>query len=150
MICDTRAFSRLWVLGVVALVCGCGPSPSPASEEITRQFQSSGRTFVNLGEAVPGDWEKVCMFGPYSDNKAAKKSLGFSWNLEKHSSISSNGEVALLVFIKGQKVLDYVEHSRKDGDFTNLSRKCFQRDHSTFYHQTNPKKGWPGLFPQKP
>ncbi len=150
MASDKRGFSRLLGFLMMAVMCGCGPSTSPTSEEITRQFQSSGRTFVNLGEAVSGDWERVCIFGPYSDNKAAQKSLGISWDLEKHSSIASNDGIALLVFVKGKKVVEHIEHSRKDGDFTNLSRKCFQRDRSTFYHQTNPKKGWPGLFPRKP
>ena len=141
---------RIIIWGLLGwLVVGCGPSPSPTSEEITRQFQSSGRTFINLAKAVPGEWEKVCIFGPYSDNNAAFKTLGFGWNLEKFSSITTAEGIGLLVFVKENTVLEHVEHDRKNGDFTNLSRKCFSRERSTFYHQTNPKKGWPGLFPKK-
>ncbi len=146
---DIIRHRTFWCYILSWIVVGCGSSTSPLSEEITRQFQSSGRTFVNLAEAVPGNWAKVCIFGPYSDNNAAYKTLGFRWNLEKHSSITTGEGIGLLVFIKGQKVVAQVEHPRKNGDFTNLSRQCFQREYSTFYHQTNPKKGWPGLFPKK-
>ncbi len=133
---------------VLAISAGCGSSTSEVSEEITRQFQASGRTFVNLAEVLPSSWDKVCILGPYSDNSAAKKVLGFPWDVETQSSIATKDDIGLLLFVKDTQVVEHVEHARRDGDFTNLSRRCFQRDHSTFYHQTNPQKGWPGLFPK--
>ena len=63
------------------------------------------------------------MFGPYSDNKAGQKLLGFDWDLESKTSIASNDKIALLLFVKGQEVVETVEHPRRDGDFANLSRQ---------------------------
>jgi hypothetical protein len=59
----------------------CNSSISDVSEKIAQHFQSSGRTFVDLKEVVPGKWAKVCVFGPCSDNKAAQKLLGFDWDV---------------------------------------------------------------------
>ena len=139
----------VFCLFVLIFVSSCNSSTSDVSENITRHFQSSGRTFVTLTEVVPGKWEKVCVFGPRSDNKAAKKLLGFDWDLESKTSIASNDKIALLLFVKGQEVVETVEHPRRDGDFANLSRQCIAREKASFNHETNPKKEWPGLFPKK-
>jgi len=56
--------------------------------------------------------------------------------------------VALLLFVKNSEVVEFVEFPQRDGDFANLSRQCFVRERATFHHQTNPPKGWPGLFPK--
>jgi len=58
------------------LVSACHSPPVTVSDEITRQFQASGRTFVNLAEVLPVPWDRVCVLGPYSDNPAAKKNAG--------------------------------------------------------------------------
>ena len=133
---------------LLVFMMSCNAPTSKQSEEITRHFQSSGRTFVNLDEVVQGSWERVCILGPYSDNTAAQNTLGFAWDIESKSSIATNDSLALLLFVKSQKVVESVEHPRNDGDFTNLSRQCFARDQARFVHKTNPKKGWPGLFPK--
>jgi hypothetical protein len=135
-----------YVLVLLLLVVACNRTTSEISKEITRHFESSGGKLINLAEAVPGSWEKVCILGPYSDDKAAKETLGFEWNAELKSSIQSNEGIALLLFVRGNEVVEFVEHSRRHGDFTNLTRKCFSREKAIFIHDPAPKKGWPGLF----
>ncbi len=137
-----------WVVTLLTIP-SCDSSTSTVSEEIARQFQASGRTFVNLAKVVPRPWDTVCILGPYSDNHAAQKMLGFLWDVEARSSIATNDRIVLLLFVNDMQVVNLVEHSRRDGDFANLSRQCFPREQGTFQHQTNPKKGWPGLFPKE-
>lgn len=134
---------------IFLIVPACHSPTLTVSDEITRKFQASGRTFVNLVEVLPVPWDRVCMLGPYSDNPAAKKTLGFPWDVEATSSIATNDDIAVLLFVKDNTVVELVEHPRRDGDFANLSRQCFAREAATFHHQTNPKKGWPGLFPKE-
>lgn len=130
------------------LLVRCDTPVAGVSDEITRQFQSSGRTFVNLDKVLPVAWDKVCILGPYSTSKHAQETLGFAWPVEQQSIVSTSDHIALLLFVKDSKIVELVEHPRRDGDFANLSRQCFAREQATFHHQTNPKKGWPGLFPQ--
>lgn len=141
---------KVWiVLGILIALAACD-SPTPEiSEEITRQFRSKGRTMVNLAKVVPGTWDTVCILGPYSTSQHVFDTLGFAWPIETKSSISTSDGITLLLFVKNKKVIELVEHPRLDADFANLSRQCFAREQATFHHQTNPKKGWPGLFPKK-
>ena len=134
---------------MLLLEMGCDPQTSKVSEELTRQFQASGRSFVNLAEVLPAPWDRVCIFGPYSDEKAVNTTLGFHWPDWAKSSVETNDGIALLVFLKRNKVLEWIEHPRRDGDFTNLSRQCFSREKATFEHLNNPPKGYPGLFPKE-
>ena len=136
----------LLLLVILALAVSCNRTTSETSKQIARHFESSGSKSVNLAEVVPGLWEKVCILGPYSDNLATKETLGFEWNAELRTSIQTNEGISLLLFVRGNEVLEYVEHSRRHGDFTNLTRKCFPRDKAIFVHDPAPKKGWPGLF----
>jgi hypothetical protein len=138
----------LWIV-VLFVFSGCDSPASGVSEEITRQFKSSGRTFVNLANVLPTVWEKVCILGPYATSKHAYDMLGFSWPVEMESTISTNDKNALLLFVTKQEIVEFVEHPRSNGDFANLSRQCFARDQAIFHHLTNPKKGWPGLFPKE-
>lgn len=145
----------LWIAGLLVFCLflfvqsGCEAPPSKVSEELTRQFQASGRSFVNLAEVLPTPWEKMCIMGPYSDTKSVNATLGIDWPDLSKSTIETNNEIALLLFLKGLKVVEWVEHPRRDGDFTNLSRQCFTREKANFEHLTNPPKGYPGLFPKE-
>lgn len=126
---------------------GCAKQ-SVLSSDIARHFESGGQKSVNLGEAAPFAWERVCILGPYSDNQAARRTLGFEWDAERNTSIKNNEGVALLLFLDGNTVVEYTEHRRAFGDFTNLTGRCFKRDSAVFIHVPNPPKGWPGLFPR--
>jgi len=140
---------KYWVIvGLLLTWPSCESPTLNLSEEITREFKASGRTFVNLAQVLPSAWDKVCILGPYSTSKHAYETLGFAWPVETQSSISASDRIALLLFVKNAEVVKFVEHPRRDGDFANLSCQCFVREKATFHHQTNPPKGWPGLFPK--
>jgi hypothetical protein len=132
-----------------ALLAACGRPGAEVSGEIGRMFQQSGGTSVNLAQIVPGNWDELCVLGPYSDNRAARQALGFDWNAEAKTSIHDNEGIALLLFVRDGKILEYVEHPRADGDFANLSGKCFSRDDAAFVHDPTPVTGWPGLVSRK-
>lgn len=126
-------------------IFGCSPK-NDISTAIADQLAQTKGTSLNLSEAVPTHWERVCILGPYSDNKTAKAALGFEWNVEASSSIQSNDGISLLLFVLGDRVISSVEHPRRDGDFSNLSRNCFSRQDALFFYDPKPEKGWPGLF----
>lgn len=120
---------------------------SSASSSIAAEFSASGDKGVDLASAVPGKWDRVCILGPYSSNAAAAETLGFTWPAETLTSIEDNEGISLLIFVQGESVIDYVEHRRDLGDFTNLTGRCFPRTSAKFLRVARPTKGWPGLFP---
>lgn len=138
-------YHLLYLLFVLPLVA-CDSPTSEISKNITRDLESSGGKSVNLAEAVAGPWEKVCILGPYTNNDHAKTTLGFEWDVESKTSITSNEGISLLLFLRDGKVTEYAEHSRSQGDFSNLTMKCFPKENAVFIQDPSPKKGWPGLF----
>ena len=140
--------SRLFLASCVCLAAvGC-TSRDASSVAIAGQFDESKGTSVNLAAAVPGNWEKVCVLGPYSTNETAKKALGFEWSAESKTSITTNEGISLLLFVRENKVIAYVEHPRNHGDFSNLTAQCFPKEKAQFVHDPKPAKGWPGLLPK--
>jgi hypothetical protein len=140
-----RDFVRVgMILLAVFLLAGCVETGSSA---IGNQFLASGRQSVNLATAVPGDWERVCVLGPYSDNTMAAKTLGFAWPAETLTEISHDDGITLLVFVRGTQVISFEQQIRSIGDFSNLSGQCFPRARTSFVQVPKPAGGWPGLFP---
>jgi len=99
--------------------------PNTISSEIFSQLKQSEWKTVEFSKVVSFEFDKVCIFGPYSTNEGAEKVLGFSWNMELKTSINSNDGVNVIAFVKDNNVISYVEHPRNQGDFWRLSGKCF-------------------------
>ena len=131
---------------LVALATLASCRSGQISTEIQRQFEARG-SVVDLATAYPSQWERVCILGPYSRNSSARTALGFEWDAEANSSIESNDRVSLLIFVSNGEVVEYVEHPRSHGDFSNLTTQCFAKTLSVFAQDQRPEKGWPGLFP---
>lgn len=131
------------LLTTLLALTACGES---ASNNIKQQLESRG--LVELRTAVPGDWERVCILGPYSNNEAATATLGFNWSVEKHSSISYSDGISLLVFVHGRKVVTALEHPRRSGDFSKLSGRCFSREKAHFVQRAQSDDDWPWLVPR--
>jgi len=133
-----------FLVAILLSLAACGADET--SVIIERQLQSG--EFVDLDAGVPGPWERVCILGPYSDNRAAADALGFHWPVEDRSSIAQSDGVSLLLFVRGNEVLAAVEHPRSNGDFAELSGRCFPRAQAQFSRQTPSGNGWPTLVPQ--
>ena len=138
-----RTRAALVVL-IVASLCGCRSQDSAA---ITHNILRSERRAVALSAAVPGDWDRVCILGPYTDNEKAAQTLGFPWAAETLTDIHQNDGMSVLVFARGNAVVKHVEHPRGSGDFSSLSGRCFPKARARFVQVIPPGNGWPGLVP---
>jgi len=128
----------------MSALCGCS---DPMSASIAEQLSASKGQRVDLGSAIEGNWDRVCVLGPYSTDADAAEALGFSWPAEALTDIARNDGISLLVFVREKSVLKFVEHPRGSGDFSNLRGRCFARESAKFVQIAHPTKGWPGLFP---
>lgn len=129
---------------MLAALAACRSQDSTA---IANEFLSSDPRGVDLSVAVHGEWDRVCVLGPYSNDAMAADILGFNWPAEALTDISHRDGIAVLVFARDDSVVTYVEHSRGYGDFSNLSGRCFAKDRAKFVQVDRPVTGWPGLFP---
>lgn len=133
-----------FLLLMLAALSGCRSQDSAA---IADNFSSSGGRVVDLAAAVPGEWDRVCVLGPYSDNAKSAQTLGFDWPSGTLTNVRHSDAVSVLVFVRGGATVKYVEHSRGSGDFSNLSGRCFARALARFVQVDRPAIGWSGLFP---
>jgi hypothetical protein len=131
----------------MVLLSACTNGDNSISKKLTAEFDASTSASIDLGKLGPPTWEKVCVLGPYTTNKATEKVLGFKWDVEQKSSISENDGINLLVFVKGQKILAHTEHPRNKGDFLKLQSRCLTRKQSTLLRQSDPD-GFVQLVPQ--
>ncbi|RYG88515.1 MAG: hypothetical protein EON58_19910 [Alphaproteobacteria bacterium] len=118
------------------------------SEKISQQFELSGKKLIDLKAAVPTDWDRVCFVGPYQDDAFVEKTLGFSWAAERTTSIEDNDGITLLLFVKEQSVLAYVEHPRDHGDFNELEGQCFSPENARFRSFPRGPDNWPRMVPE--
>lgn len=137
-------FNRSVLLLILVTLAACG---NRDSSSIADQFSASGRKSVDLAVAVPGDWDRVCVLGPYSSDAEAAETLGFKWPAEFLTGIEHSDGISLLIFVKGKTVLSYIEHPRVSGDFSNLRGRCFPHGSAKFVEVDQPANGWAGLFP---
>jgi hypothetical protein len=134
------------ILILILVVCtGC----RDYSAEISNQFNASSRESIDLKKAVPSQWEKVCVIGPYTDNAATEKTLGFKWPVESHSAIGHSDGISLLVFVRGNSAIEHVEHPRNEGDFAKLSGQCFSPSEAKFKRVKDIPDNWPELVQAK-
>ena len=131
---------------LVFLAAGCQPAHD-ISMAIGEQFHASGGASVNLDSAATGEWERVCIAGPYTSDAFIAQTLGFPWSARGRSTIASSDSVALLLFVRQRTVVSWVEHPRGSGDFSSLSGRCFERSRAKFRQVNHPAKGYAGLFP---
>lgn len=139
---------RFFTIAVLAATTACSGDGDLAGS-IHDHYKQSGDRSIDLGTAVPGPWQRVCVIGPYMNNAAAHKTLGFQWDSEKVSDVAGNEGKVLLVFVgDGDRVASFTDYPRNKGDFSNLSGQCFARQHAVFEYVSRPEKGWSGLFPK--
>jgi hypothetical protein len=133
----------LWLLSM-SMLAGC--SQPSASRSIAAQLEASGT--IDLRAAMPGSWDRVCVFGPYSTDQDAFQTLGFSWSLTDNSAVWQSDGVSLLVFARGNEVVAAVDHPRRNGDFSTVADRCFSPEQAQFVRVAEPKEGPPGLAPR--
>lgn len=122
----------LLVLVLLAALFGVYAHRHNLASAISEEYAASGKRTINLAQAVPSAWTKVCILGPYSTAANVKAMLGFDWKLEAHSRVGLDDTVVLLVFANEQFVVAATDYPRRSPDFTPLAGKCYARAAAVF------------------
>lgn len=129
------------ILGLAA-TGSCGYGSDEIGRALESQLERHNRERVDLSTLGGPEWDRVCIFGPYSDNSTAERALGFRWDLERKTSVHSSDRVNVLAFVKGTEVVAFVEHPRNLGDFAELSGTCLARKDAVLERDTRRGEGW--------
>lgn len=107
---------------------------------------------LDLGSVTSFDWERVCIFPPYTNEQKINERLGFIWERAASTGIESDDSICLFVFMKDGQVVLHSMFSRSDGDFSGLGEGgvCVSRAKALFGIRTQdsgrPGEPWINLF----
>lgn len=89
---------------------------------LTRAFARSfaeGRPLA-IESVTSFKWEKLHVFHPYYDSESIDSDLGFKWIDWMKSEIEYNESIALLVFVRDERVVKALLFPRSSGDMAQL------------------------------
>ena len=134
---------RYAAIVLLAASTGC----TDYSSRISDQFNGTGRSSIDLMQAVPTAWDRVCVLGPYSLDEDAERTLGFKWPVESRTDIEEGDGIALLLFVRNDTVVEYVDYPRDQGDFSGLASQCFKSSNAKFRTVPDSRENWARLVP---
>jgi len=116
---------------IIVALCLLSISCSKYNEALSKTFDVSSGT-VDLSKQLQGNWDKVCLLTPYSNNESAENILGFKFNVEEKSNIFVSDSITLVVAVKGNEVLKYFEVPRSNIDLASIDASCYTKDNAKF------------------
>lgn len=90
------------------------------------------------------EWDELLILTPYTKISDVEKKYGL--DLSKIiTSIESNDQINTIVFLKNKKGIEYVELSRKYGDFTGYN-SLIRKDKAVFKYRKVPMSNYKNVF----
>lgn len=125
------------IFGIALLTIGCKNTEQAKENKqisvlIDQQFNQKNLSYIDLAKVSDKSWDRVCIIGPYALNKAAEEVLGFKWDIEKNTEITSNDRISLLIFVKNNQVVEFVQHPRNKVDFSSGKIGCLPSNAAKF------------------
>ncbi len=107
-------------------------------------IQNNNATEIKLNKITNFDWERVCIFSPYTPVTEINTSLGFDWKQADKINLQDDEVNCLIVFINNKKVVKYILFPRNKGDFSNLYQQCYANERAIFKIQKrdNGRNTW--------
>jgi hypothetical protein len=141
--------SRSLVLGLGLLAASCA---SPHSKETDRfdpelsnlledQLRKGPGTIVDFAKLTPFQWERMCVFGPYSNRESTENRLGFAWKDYPSGQLDSDA-LTLVVFVCEQRVVRWFIHPMAKGDLEVLRGKDYLPNQAKFEVRGTTTRPW--------
>ena len=111
---------RTWLLVIVVALGLAGVlnlEPSWASS-LKKAIKKHPEQAISLADHASFDWDRVHVFGPYTDQDLVDKELGVGIWEELDTDIKMYDSVVLFVFCNGGEVVESYDLPRSHGDFT--------------------------------
>jgi hypothetical protein len=109
-------FALLAILGAVTL-SGCATRPNDALVFTIEQALITAPQGADLGQSVQGEWDRICVFRPYTTYERVDSVIGARWRGARSTNIEQSDSATLLTFLRGTRVEDYVLFPRVKGDW---------------------------------
>lgn len=99
---------------------------------LSEKLKETDQSKISFSEMdVSFAWDRVCIFGPYTNKDKARLVLNLDFDIEKRSGIHVLDSVNALVFLFEGKVNQVVDLERSIVDFSEVDM-CYDRNNATF------------------
>ncbi|MGD6958522.1 hypothetical protein ACQCWA_12645 [Rossellomorea aquimaris] len=111
---------KVTVFTLLLLLVGCSQNSiqhnTDLEESIYSIVEDKSKREVSIKSLTTFDWDKAFLFTPYSTQEGIEEQLGTDF--KDPSNITARDDIYLLVFLTGDKVVQYVEIERQGSDFS--------------------------------
>lgn len=118
---------RTTLIAAIAVTASCGSGPDAETHGVR---PADGR--VDLAAEFAGEWDRVCVLGPYTTNRRAEEVLGVGVDVHGRSRIASSDGIALFVTMNADGAAGMYEVPLRPVNFTPFSGCCFSRRDAVF------------------
>jgi uncharacterized protein YxeA len=102
------------------LLVGCSQSNVQHNIDLEDSIYSivedTNKSEISIKSLTTFEWDKAFLFAPYSTQEGIEEQLGTDF--EDPSNINMRDDIYLLVFLNGDKVVQYIEIERQGSDFS--------------------------------
>ena len=139
-----KAITLLLILAAFTMACS-RPRPSATSTAIANAVETDSE-IIDIGTLSTEEWDRLHVFAPYSSSENITKELGFEWQDYEKSGIFLNEGVSLLLFLKGDTIVEWFAHPRRQGDFALAARfGGYTRSEAVFTLERTGAERWPTI-----
>lgn len=110
-----RAFTEIKVTRVPT----AGPAETALSDAVSL-YKRGEVSIVDLSTIVAFPWDRVYIFGPFTELSKIDAAIGKPWRDVCFTTIDSYEGYALLIFTNNHQAVDCIEYPRGDADFASL------------------------------
>ncbi|RKD25916.1 hypothetical protein BEP19_03020 [Ammoniphilus oxalaticus] len=82
----------------------------------------SNQDSIEFKEIADFPWDRMFIFPPYTPVETINEELGVSWSKVGSTGIQNRDDINLIVFVKDNKVVRYLEYPRGQGDFADIKK----------------------------
>jgi hypothetical protein len=97
---------------MVAVACSFPPAPpedlARRDALVTEIRSAADGDEIDLNQVFDSGWDRLVIFGPYSDNQSARDELGFALNIEELSPWSNTEGGAVFVFAQDDRMVGWL------------------------------------------
>jgi len=99
------------ILGIILVVGCCDGGSGGVSDTRSRLAAAvaSGATSFDFADDPAFKWDRMYVFGCYSNRASVERALGFQWPDYTNTTIESSDSVVLVVFVKSEQVVAWYE-----------------------------------------
>lgn len=90
---------------------------------------------ADLARSVAGDWDRVCIFRPYTTYEQIDSVLGSPWPEARDTNLEMSDHATLITFVRGSDVVSHVLYPVGKGDFGTRGPEqwyCLPRERAVF------------------